>query len=142
LQVDGGMTANDGLMHLQADILGIPCVRPSMSETTALGAAMAAGQAEGIEVWDIFNEDSTNIICDRFDPSIEQSERDDRYYRWKEAIKRSHGWEVNPEQKKSTAVPQNGTLNPSKSKMSHPTGTTNGNGITNGNGVSHLEISH
>ena len=47
LQVDGGMTGNNLLMQLQADIVGIPVVRPSMPETTALGAAMAAGAARG-----------------------------------------------------------------------------------------------
>lgn len=73
LQVDGGMTANDSLMQLQADILGINTVRPSMAETTALGAAMAAGAAEGIGVWNIFSEDCSSITCDTFTPSIEAS---------------------------------------------------------------------
>lgn len=73
LQVDGGMTANDGLMQLQADILGINTVRPSMAETTALGAAMAAGAAEGIDVWNIFSEDCSTIICDTFKPAIDGS---------------------------------------------------------------------
>ncbi|CAL8080565.1 unnamed protein product [Orchesella dallaii] len=97
LQVDGGMTNNNGLMQLQADILGIDTVRPSMAETTALGAAMAAGCAEGIEVWDIFSEDTNNIICDVFKPKTEPKERDERYWKWKEAVKRSCGWEVHPD---------------------------------------------
>lgn len=134
LQVDGGMTANDGLMQLQADILGIHTVRPSMSETTALGAAMAAGQAEGIEVWDIFNEDSTNIICDTFRPTIEAQERDERYWRWKEAIKRSYGWEVNPEQKKSTAAKNAVSKSNPTIKC---TGTTNGTSHLNSENYSH-----
>jgi glycerol kinase len=73
LQVDGGMTVNDSLMQLQSDILGINTVRPSMAETTALGAAMAAGAAEGIEVWDIHSEDYSSIICDVFKPKFSQS---------------------------------------------------------------------
>lgn len=66
------MTVNDPLMQLQSDILGIDTVRPSMPETTALGAAMAAGAAEGINIWDIVN-DSSNIICDVFKPKITQN---------------------------------------------------------------------
>jgi glycerol kinase len=73
LQVDGGMTTNDSLMQMQSDIIGIDTVRPSMAETTALGAAMAAGAAEGIGVWDIFSEDSSNITCDVFKPKISES---------------------------------------------------------------------
>jgi glycerol kinase len=150
LQVDGGMTSNDGLMQLQADILGINTVRPSMSETTALGAAMAAGAAAGIDVWNIFSEDSNSIICDTFRPSIEQSEREERYWRWKEAVKRSYGWEVHPDQKKSSAT-KDSAPNPasattkkagkavSKGKMN---GNINGhlNGSVNGikNGSAHL----
>lgn len=52
LRVDGGMTRNDLLMQIQADLLGADCIRPQNVETTALGAAMAAGMAKGIEVWD------------------------------------------------------------------------------------------
>ncbi|OXA60911.1 glycerol kinase isoform X2 [Folsomia candida] len=100
LRVDGGMTISDSLMQLQSDILGIDTVRPSMSETTALGAAMAAGSAEGINVWDINSEDYSKIISDVFEPKITQHERDERYWRWKEAVKRSCGWEVHPDQKK------------------------------------------
>jgi glycerol kinase len=102
LQVDGGMTNNNALMQLQADILGIDTVRPSMAETTALGAAMAAGCAEGIEVWDIFSEDSSNVVCDVFKPKTEAKERDERYWRWKQSVKRSCGWEVHPDQVKAT----------------------------------------
>ena len=72
LQVDGGMTNNDAIIKIQADILGIDIVRPSMSETTALGAAMAAGCAEGIDVWDIFSEEAANVTTDIFKPSITQ----------------------------------------------------------------------
>ncbi|TNN56038.1 Glycerol kinase [Liparis tanakae] len=69
LQVDGGMTSNRLLMQLQADILCIPVVKPSMPETTALGAAMAAGAAEGVSV-------------------------EFRYARWKKAVQKSMNWET------------------------------------------------
>jgi len=98
LQVDGGMV-KDFLMQLQSDILGIDTVRPTMAETTALGAAMAAGSAEGINIWDIHADDSTNF--DVFKPKSSEQQRDERYWRWKEAVKRSCGWEVHPEQKKA-----------------------------------------
>ncbi|RXM31667.1 Glycerol kinase [Acipenser ruthenus] len=64
LQVDGGMTNNKLLMQLQADILCIPVVKPSMPETTALGAAMAAGAAEGVRVWSLEPEDLTAVTCE------------------------------------------------------------------------------
>ncbi|MGH0149824.1 UNVERIFIED_CONTAM: hypothetical protein FKN15_055565 [Acipenser sinensis] len=70
LQVDGGMTNNKLLMQLQADILCIPVVKPSMPETTALGAAMAAGAAEGVRVWSLEPEDLTAVTCERFEPQI------------------------------------------------------------------------
>lgn len=81
LQVDGGMTSNNNLMQMQADILGIDTVRPSMAETTALGAAMAAGSAEGIDVWDIFSEDSSNLVCDVFKPKTEAKGKKYTYFR-------------------------------------------------------------
>lgn len=68
LLVDGGMTANNLLMQTQADLCGIPVVRPLMTETTALGAAMAAGYAEGINVWNI--EGTLPVSSDTFQPSI------------------------------------------------------------------------
>ncbi|KAK3588819.1 hypothetical protein CHS0354_028468 [Potamilus streckersoni] len=90
LQVDGGMTGNNLLMQLQADLLGINVVRPSMPETTALGAAMAAGVALGI--WSLKAEDLASITIDTFKPSIVAKERDDRFAQWKEAVKRSMHW--------------------------------------------------
>ncbi|KAJ9585126.1 hypothetical protein L9F63_003078 [Diploptera punctata] len=90
LLVDGGMTANNYVMQLQADLCGIPVVRPLMTETTALGAAMAAGSAEGIGVWNL--HEMTAVGCDTFKPSISEDERDVRYSRWKMAIERSFGW--------------------------------------------------
>ncbi|KAK6173438.1 hypothetical protein SNE40_016887 [Patella caerulea] len=92
LQVDGGMTGNNLLMQLQADLLGINVVRPSMTETTALGAAMAAGYAEGVKVWDLDNLGSNEIVTDVFQPSIRERERDQRFGRWKMAVERSLNW--------------------------------------------------
>ncbi|XP_049785027.1 glycerol kinase isoform X1 [Schistocerca cancellata] len=92
LQVDGGMTSNNLLMQLQADLTGIPVKRPVMSETTALGAAMAAGSAEGIEVWDTTELHPT--LCDEFKPAISNEERNLRYSKWKMAVERSLGWQV------------------------------------------------
>lgn len=93
LQVDGGMCNNSLLMQIQADLIGIPVVRPSMPETTALGAAMAAGAAEGIEVWKLDADDATPITTDSFYPMIADRDRNFRYGRWKQAIKRSMFWE-------------------------------------------------
>ncbi|XP_071806596.1 glycerol kinase-like isoform X1 [Asterias amurensis] len=91
LQVDGGMTANQLLMQLQADLLNIPVVRPSMPETTALGAAMAAGHAVG--VWSLAPEDLTTITTDVFSPTITEENRSARYSKWKLAVKKSMNWE-------------------------------------------------
>ncbi|XP_072390839.1 glycerol kinase 3-like isoform X3 [Diabrotica undecimpunctata] len=90
LLVDGGMTKNDYLMQMQADYCGIPVVRPTMTETTSLGAAIAAGIAEGIEVWQI--DKILPVPCDNFTPQISENLRDIKYSRWKMAIDRSLGW--------------------------------------------------
>ncbi|XP_030058239.1 glycerol kinase [Microcaecilia unicolor] len=94
LQVDGGMTNNKILMQLQADILCIPVVKPSMPETTALGAAMAAGAAEGVGVWSLNPGDLTAVTCERFEPQINPEESEFRYARWKKAVMKSMGWET------------------------------------------------
>lgn len=65
---DGGMTVNSCFMQLQADIAGIPIVRASISESTALGAAIVAGMAEGVQVWDILK--TPKVIYDSFYSSI------------------------------------------------------------------------
>ncbi|XP_063809538.1 glycerol kinase isoform X4 [Pseudophryne corroboree] len=93
LQVDGGMTNNKILMQLQADILCIPVVKPSMPETTALGAAMAAGAAEGVGVWSLKPSDLTAVTCERFEPQINPEESEFRYARWKKAVIKSMGWD-------------------------------------------------
>nr|XP_028583282.1 glycerol kinase isoform X3 [Podarcis muralis] len=94
LQVDGGMTNNKILMQLQADILCIPVVKPSMPETTALGAAMAAGAAEGVGVWSLNPADFTAVTSERFEPQINPEESEYRYTRWKKAVQKSMGWET------------------------------------------------
>uniref|UniRef100_A0A663MDY6 glycerol kinase n=1 Tax=Athene cunicularia TaxID=194338 RepID=A0A663MDY6_ATHCN len=94
LQVDGGMTNNKVLMQLQSDILCIPVVKPSMPETTALGAAMAAGAAEGVGIWSLNPGDLTAVTCERFEPQINPEESEFRYARWKKAVMKSMGWET------------------------------------------------
>ncbi|GLH10892.1 Putative ribulose kinase [Gryllus bimaculatus] len=91
LLVDGGMTANNLIMQMQSDLCGVPVVRPLMTETTALGAAMAAGYAEGINVWEL--KGHQGVPKDYFYPTITEDERDIRYSRWKMAIKRSLNWQ-------------------------------------------------
>uniref|UniRef100_UPI0037E78840 glycerol kinase isoform X1 n=1 Tax=Semicossyphus pulcher TaxID=241346 RepID=UPI0037E78840 len=94
LQVDGGMTSNRLLMQLQADILCIPVVKPSMPETTALGAAMAAGAAEGVSVWSLSPEDLSEVTSEKFEPQINPEESEYRYARWKKAVQKSMNWET------------------------------------------------
>ncbi|MCR2785152.1 MULTISPECIES: glycerol kinase GlpK [unclassified Microbacterium] len=91
LRVDGGMTRNDLLMQFQADILGIPVVRPRVVETTALGAAYAAGLATG--VWtgrDRLREHWREDV--RFEPRMEPDERERRYRLWRKAVTKSFDW--------------------------------------------------
>ncbi|XP_014667701.1 PREDICTED: glycerol kinase-like isoform X2 [Priapulus caudatus] len=99
LQVDGGMTENPLLMQIQADLLGIPVIRPSMPETTALGAAIAAGAAEGVQVWKVGDklDSCTAITTYTYNPSIGDSEREKRYAKWKRAVERSMHWQSDEE---------------------------------------------
>jgi glycerol kinase len=91
LKVDGGATANDLLMQIQADLLGVPVVRPNTLETTALGAAYLAGLATG--VWpDQATVRSHWQVDRRFEPSISADERDSRYAIWRRAVERAKGW--------------------------------------------------
>ena len=91
LRVDGGMTRNDLLMQFQADILGIPVVRPKVIETTALGAAYAAGLAVG--VWRDLDELRSHWQEDvRFEPTMDAGERDRRYRMWQKAVSKSLDW--------------------------------------------------
>jgi glycerol kinase len=91
LRVDGGATANNLLMQLQADILGVPVVRPVVTETTALGAAYLAGLAVG--VWANGEELAAQWAMDRrFEPMWSDAERRRKQDRWSEAVARSRGW--------------------------------------------------
>ncbi|XP_014223181.1 glycerol kinase-like [Trichogramma pretiosum] len=92
LLVDGAMTSNSQLMQMQADICGVPVVRPVMCEITALGVAIAAGCAEGIKKWDI--NVGNNVPSDHFSPAITENERDILYLEWKKGIERSLDWET------------------------------------------------
>jgi glycerol kinase len=91
LKVDGGATVNNFLMQLQADILGVPVVRPTVHETTALGAAYAAGLATGL--WGELEELRANWSVDHeFVPQWDEARRTDGYRGWKRAIERTRGW--------------------------------------------------
>ena len=91
LRVDGGMVANNLLMQFQADILGVPVVRPVVTETTALGAAYLAGLAVGY--WQSLEEIARNWSVDRiFSPAIDQAHRDELYQGWRRAVERALGW--------------------------------------------------
>lgn len=92
LRVDGGASANDALMQFQADILGVPVVRPSMTETTALGAAFLAGLAVGF--WKGMNSLSGLPRNERrFEPRLPQSQVVNLRERWNEAVSRTKSWE-------------------------------------------------
>nr|CAB3237541.1 glycerol kinase-like [Phallusia mammillata] len=95
LQVDGGMTNNQLLMQLQANILGCTVLKPSMPESTALGAAMAAGKAIG--VWSLKPEDLTTVTFERFEPTISQDQIASHYAKWKLAVQKSMGWHYSSE---------------------------------------------
>jgi len=91
LKVDGGATANDLLMQLQADILGVRVVRPVVSETTALGAAYAAGLAVGF--WKDADSLRSQWKVDReWEPRWSEDQRDTAYRGWKKAVERSFDW--------------------------------------------------
>jgi len=91
LRVDGGMTANELLMQFQADVLGVPVIRPAVTETTALGAAYAAGLAAGYwsgqdELRERWSEDK------RWEPQMSEETREAEYARWLKAVERSLDW--------------------------------------------------
>jgi glycerol kinase len=91
LKVDGGMVYNDLLMQFQADILGVPVVRPKVAETTALGAAYAAGLAVGY--WKNTDEMVANWGMDkRWEPKMSSDERESLYAGWKKAVTRTFDW--------------------------------------------------
>lgn len=91
LRVDGGMVGNDTLMQCQADVLGVPVIRPAIIETTALGAAYAAGLAVGVwadldELRAMWREDA------RWDPTLDDEERERGLSRWRKAVTRTFDW--------------------------------------------------
>ncbi len=91
LKVDGGMVYNDLLMQFQADVLGVPVVRPKIAETTALGAAYAAGLAVGF--WQNIDEMRQNWGIDKtWDPSADDTARTKKYGEWKKAVTRTFDW--------------------------------------------------
>ena len=91
LRVDGGMVVNELLMQFQADVLGVPVVRPVVEETTALGAAFAAGLAEGY--WDGLDDLRANWQeGGRWEPTLSEGERDALLARWSDAVTRTFDW--------------------------------------------------
>ncbi|MHA1443182.1 MAG: glycerol kinase GlpK [Candidatus Hodarchaeales archaeon] len=91
LRVDGGASRNNLLIQFQADILGIECIRPKIEETTAMGAAYAAGLAIGY--WQDLEElRSKWAVNKRFTPSMDEKEREKLLHYWKKAVSRAKGW--------------------------------------------------
>ncbi len=91
LRVDGGASRNNLLMQMQADFLGVPVVRPQVTETTALGAAYLAGLATGF--WRDADEIAAQWQADRrFEPRLSQAQRSGKLARWREAVERAKGW--------------------------------------------------
>jgi glycerol kinase len=93
VRADGGAARNDLLMQFQADLLGVPVVRPRVTETTALGAAYLAGLA--VHFWASMGEIAAQWQCERrFDPVMAEDRRAALLARWGRAVERSRGWEV------------------------------------------------
>ncbi|MQA80535.1 MAG: glycerol kinase GlpK [Streptosporangiales bacterium] len=91
LKVDGGITANELCMQMQADILGVPVSKPVVAETTALGAAYAAGLATGF--WQNTDELKANWNEDkRWEPTWSDDQRAEGYAGWQKAVERTYGW--------------------------------------------------
>lgn len=92
LKVDGGMVKSKPLMQFQADLLDVPVIRPQVAETTALGAAYAAGLHVGY--WEDVDELKTNWNEDkRWEPNMDSAERDRLFAEWNKAVERTYGWE-------------------------------------------------
>ena len=91
LRVDGGATANELLMQFQADLLGVPVVRPRVLETTALGAAYLAGLT--VSLWKSREDIAAHWrAARRYEPRMDASERKTRMARWRESVSRSRNW--------------------------------------------------
>lgn len=84
------MTANALLMQMQANLAGVTVAKPKMAESTALGAAMAAGAAVGCWSFD----PPLTIPAIKWQPKLTENERDVRYSRWKMAVERAMGWDI------------------------------------------------
>ena len=90
-KADGGASVVDLLLQLQADQLQVPVTRPTVLETTALGAAYLAGYA--VKYWSSFDEMRDNWQVDRtFEPGWNEDRRESGYAEWKKAIERTRGW--------------------------------------------------
>jgi glycerol kinase len=91
LRVDGGAARNNLLMQIQADVLGRPVLRPSVTETTALGAAYLAGL--GVGLWKDMEQVARNWRLDRrFEPAMSEERRREIYDGWRRAVERSRAW--------------------------------------------------
>jgi glycerol kinase len=91
LKVDGGMVFNDTLMQFQSDVLGVPVIRPKVAETTALGAAYAAGLA--VDYWKAVEDLRANWGKDHeWDPQMAAKQREALYKGWKKAVTRTFNW--------------------------------------------------
>ena len=91
LKVDGGMVYNELLMQFQSDVLGVPVVRPQVAETTALGAAYAAGLAVGF--WDNLEDLRQNWLVDKtWEPQMDSEDRESLHNGWLKAVRRSMNW--------------------------------------------------
>ena len=91
LRVDGGAAANDLLMQFQADLLGVPVVRPRVLETTALGAAYLAGLT--VDLWKSREELASHWQAERrFTPQMSPEKREELMARWRDAVSRSRNW--------------------------------------------------
>ncbi len=102
LLIDGRMAQNDTLAQIQADLLGVAVIRPSVAETAALGAAIAAGSAERIAVWDTENVGESSK--DTFMPRLTEDEREIRFERWKDAVQRSLDWASSKDNAKTAST--------------------------------------
>ncbi len=91
LKVDGGMVGNELLMQFQADVLGVPVIRPAVPETTSLGAAYAAGLATGF--WGEVDDLRDNWVKDKeWTPQLDEERREAEYAQWKKAVTRTFDW--------------------------------------------------
>ncbi len=91
LKVDGGMVTNELLMQFQSDILGVPVIKPKITETTVLGASYAAGLAVGF--WKNKDQLKKNWIADKkWTPKMKSSDKEKLYMNWKKSVERSFDW--------------------------------------------------